>query len=527
MAQAGPEALQDQAMTASAADLAARIATLERQLSVLRAEARRIAIVPPRASPKAPRKAFQFDAYPTRKIALRLAYLGWCHGGLAWTPDTAAKTTVEAELFRALLVARLVRPSPVAPELTAHSDDESWRDSVDMEGWDYSRAGRTDAGVSATGQVVSLWVRSNLVDRRQRAWEVKQGKAPSGSFREPAAPPVGDNPAMAGTSAGSGGQPELDRQSDHEPAAEMPYGTLLNNLLPESVRVIDWSPASPDFDARFSCQHRHYKYFFSRLDGPLDKGLDVEAMRDAAARLVGEHDFRNLCKLDKTKQITNFRRRILSASIDQEDDSDLLVFNLQGTAFLYNQVRNIMAILFLVGSRLEAPSIIDALLCTDAGDAVPAGLQAKHVPVDRKPEFPIASGLPLVLWECGYAPQALRWQNGEASNGISGKHVRGMRAVAQRLSIKAAIAGHQLKTIEGLSNGAPLRGGHHPLGAGEEAGGRVHVPVLERPRQLHYAAANEKWRTGPGARRAERKAFAQAAIVHAVVHTADAGDSAK
>ena len=45
--------------------------------------------------------------------------------------------------------------------------------------------------------------------------------------------------------------------------------------------------------------------------------MDIALMRDAARRLLGEHDFRNLCKIDASKQITNYRRRIDGVSIDR------------------------------------------------------------------------------------------------------------------------------------------------------------------------------------------------------------------
>ncbi|OJA14517.1 hypothetical protein AZE42_14105, partial [Rhizopogon vesiculosus] len=75
-------------------------------------------------------------------------------------------------------------------------------------------------------------------------------------------------------------------------------------------------------------------------------------MQSAATRLIGEHDFRNLCKLDPGKQITNFRRCVMRAQInpvdsDGDGENQVYVFDLMGSAFLYHQVRHIMAVLFL------------------------------------------------------------------------------------------------------------------------------------------------------------------------------------
>ena len=56
---------------------------------------------------------------------------------------------------------------------------------------------------------------------------------------------------------------------------------------------------------RFSARGREYKYYI------LQHGeLDIEAMQQAAAQFVGEHDFRNFCKVD-AQHVSNFRRTVL------------------------------------------------------------------------------------------------------------------------------------------------------------------------------------------------------------------------
>ncbi|KAG1744402.1 pseudouridine synthase [Suillus lakei] len=141
-------------------------------------------------------------------------------------------------------------------------------------------------------------------------------------------------------------------------------------VVPLWSSVLAWSPISPDFSARFNCKHRHYKYFFT------SHGLDISLMQSAANRLIGEHDFRNLCKLDPGKQITNFHR-----------------------SFLYHQVRHIMAVLFLVGTGLEQPSIISALMnvSPETSNTSP---ESELPLVCRKPEYQMADALPLTLWDC-------------------------------------------------------------------------------------------------------------------------------
>jgi hypothetical protein len=82
------------------------------------------------------------------------------------------------------------------------------------------------------------------------------------------------------------------------------------------VRVAGWADVEPpdggasrgDFSARFSCTRRTYRYFFLR------GGLDLAAMRAAAERLRGRHDFRNFAKFDVENQ-QYFVRRVEAVRI--------------------------------------------------------------------------------------------------------------------------------------------------------------------------------------------------------------------
>lgn len=94
----------------------------------------------------------------------------------------------------------------------------------------------------------------------------------------------------------------------HKTITEMDYVTMLNRSLPDDIRVLGWCAVTPEFSARFSASHRMYRYFF------LHGTLDIQAMQAAAKLLVGDHDFRNICKID-IGNVTNFRREIYSAEI--------------------------------------------------------------------------------------------------------------------------------------------------------------------------------------------------------------------
>ncbi|CAE6508326.1 unnamed protein product [Rhizoctonia solani] len=426
--------------------LIARIYELERQL-------------PPqsRRSTQSVQNPFPFSQHPIRKIALKFTYAGWLYNGLAAQSQPTPLPTVEQVLFDALANTRLVDPEK------------------GMEGCGWSRCGRTDRGVSSAGQVVGLWVRSALGagsvrKKNESVFEQEDSSLTPGLDVDPTsaletvdlALPVFEpssldvsSPPAPSTSPPSAPITKPDtKQATKETKQELAYIHMLNRVLPPTIRVLAWSPVADDFDARFSCQWRHYKYFFSRGGRALDglagaavgriikgqgrvgegeggagdndggaegAGLDITAMREAATRLIGEHDFRNFCKLDPSKQIENFNRRVLGAWIERvgddhgegelgseatESNEDLYVFNLKGTAFLWHQVRCIMAILFLVGQRLEHPSIIDNLLHTSHSSSK----ALTSAPIESKPNYILADSLPLVLWDCGYKPEDATWQ---------------------------------------------------------------------------------------------------------------------
>jgi tRNA pseudouridine38/39 synthase len=209
--------------------------------------------------------------------------------------------------------------------------------------------------VSSSAQVINLWVRSDLEDPMNTAGQEVEDPASHSRLRS--------------SSSVSSTEGKLKPRRKPPALVEMPYITLLNRQLPPTIRILAWSPVSSTFSSRFSCIWRHYKYFFSASptnpflrprfdygsaystgdkDEPLEwqrnmasidwKGmeLDVELMRDAVARLVGDHDFRNLCKVDPPKQLTTHQRTVISATIDpvEGEGPDMFVVNLRGSAFV-------------------------------------------------------------------------------------------------------------------------------------------------------------------------------------------------
>jgi tRNA pseudouridine38/39 synthase len=306
-----------------------------------------------------PSRAFDASRHSSRLIALKFAYLGQAYNGYEYHGNATPLPTVEEVLFKALLKARLV---PGLPD----KDPESIHAWPSEEVTEYSKCGRTDRGVSAFGQVVGVRVRSNK--------------------------PLPNPQKM-----------EVDRQEKKQwddVKDEMPYPHILNRLLPPTIRVLAWAPHPPEgFSARFNCCARHYRYFFTNpvLSPATIPPLDIEAMRKAAKYFLGSHDFRNFCKLDASKQIENFARIVLHASIEEVEWSGggTWYFDLKGTAFLWHQVRHMMAALFLVGQGLEPPETVRDMLDLDV--------------YPTKPAYEMADDRPLVLWNCIFEEEELKW----------------------------------------------------------------------------------------------------------------------
>ncbi|KAF7345089.1 tRNA pseudouridine synthase [Mycena venus] len=356
----------------------------------------RIAITPPPPNPRRLWRTFDFSSYPRRKIALKFCYSGWAYNGLAIQADITPLPTVEGVIFDALAKARLIDPD------------------AGLEGCGWERCGRTDRGVSAGGQVISLWVRSALNNA-----SIPADPSPDASFTENA-PPEPSPEDLSGEPVDSDAFPALDDgdfgsldgmdfplpTTKAPRKSELSYTLILNRILPPTIRILAWSPVAPEFSARFNCKSRHYKYFFS------PDNLDISRMREAAALLVGLHDFRNFCKLDPAKQLTTYIRRVMRADISPVVagvDAGMHVLDLEGSAFLYHQVRHIMAVLFLVGSGLEPPSVVTSLLNVAPGaegdDALPV--------VDTRPEYQMADALPLMLYACHFGENELKWEADE------------------------------------------------------------------------------------------------------------------
>jgi tRNA pseudouridine38/39 synthase len=104
-----------------------------------------------------------------------------------------------------------------------------------------------------------------------------------------------------------------------------------------------------------SCVYREYNYFFTmkQESGP---DLDIELLRKTARKFIGVHDFRNFCKPDKALERymdidgeLNYIRRIYSFETEAiQENPGVYRCIIKGSAFLWHQVRLMMAVLFLI-----------------------------------------------------------------------------------------------------------------------------------------------------------------------------------
>lgn len=130
---------------------------------------------------------------------------------------------------------------------------------------------------------------------------------------------------------------------------------MLNAILPNDIRVLGWCPVKLDFNARFGTRSRIYRYYFVR------RNLDLKLMLESSKKYIGEHDFRHFCKID-LGNVTNFVRTIIRTDIvklfdGENEGKEIWYFEIEGQAFLWHQVRYLVAILFLIGSHLEEPTV--------------------------------------------------------------------------------------------------------------------------------------------------------------------------
>lgn len=216
-------------------------------------------------------------------------------------------------------------------------------------------AGRTDAGVHASAQVVHF---DTIAIRNERSWK------------------LGVN-------------------------TQLPDGICLNWVMPAPSKVGHENP----FHARFSAVARRYRYFI--LNKPVKPGLmhdqatwwrnslDAQKMNEAAQALVGEHDFTSFRARDC--QANHARRTMKDISVKRFNE--WVIIEVCANAFLYHMVRNIAGVLLPIGEGKKPVSwcadVLRAKDRTKAGVTAPGeGLYFVDVEYPEFPELPIENDGP-------------------------------------------------------------------------------------------------------------------------------------
>ncbi len=163
------------------------------------------------------------------------------------------------------------------------------------------------------------------------------------------------------------------------PAGKISYA--LNQRLPEDIRIQKSQEVPADWHPRRCESRKTYEYRIYRAEFPMPvkrlysyfvyQPLDVGRMREAAAYLEGEHDFKSFCQTGA--QVESTVRTIHSLWVE-EQESDLII-RVCGNGFLYNMVRIIVGTLIEVGQgRREPESMQEILGALDraAGPTAPA-----------------------------------------------------------------------------------------------------------------------------------------------------------
>jgi tRNA pseudouridine38-40 synthase len=143
----------------------------------------------------------------------------------------------------------------------------------------------------------------------------------------------------------------------------------LNGVLPVDVRVLGAAVAPDGFDARFSALSRTYRYRICddpRFVDPLRRHevlevkqrVQVAAMNQAAALLVGEHDFAPFCR---RREGASTVRRLTKLSFSRTADG-LVVGTVEADAFCHSMVRSLIGALLAVGEGRRDPGWVAELL---------------------------------------------------------------------------------------------------------------------------------------------------------------------
>ncbi len=142
------------------------------------------------------------------------------------------------------------------------------------------------------------------------------------------------------------------------------YSDVLNSLLPSTIRILESVEVEKSWHACYSAMYRHYRYVINNSKFPnlfinnwswhrYQKVLDEVVMSNASKRMEGEHDFLAFQKSGSNRG--NSITKVIN--IDVKRVEDLILVDIKATGFLYGMVRLIVGQLVLVGEKKISPEI--------------------------------------------------------------------------------------------------------------------------------------------------------------------------
>ena len=157
------------------------------------------------------------------------------------------------------------------------------------------------------------------------------------------------------------------------PTANMPRA--LNSILPEDIRVLRAEEAQPGFNARKDACWKEYEYRVRFVPEPdpftrnyvwqMKERPDVENMNEAAAMILGQHDFSGFQSTGST-QVSPVKA-VYKSGWETEADGTL-VYRIAGNGFVYHMVRNLVWSMVQIGLGKKPPQAMAEELTQKRGD---------------------------------------------------------------------------------------------------------------------------------------------------------------
>lgn len=225
-------------------------------------------------------------------------------------------------------------------------------------------------------------------------WQVQPGAATiQGALASAIGRITGENVLPQGSGRTDAGVHALAQVASFATNSPIPAENLLkalNDVLPASIRILEACEAAPDFHARKSahCKTYHYRIYRGAICPPFlaryvwhyPYPLNEAAMAEAAAYVVGEHDFTSFAAVDPERRpsrpgnsnsegagiaedlgpATSNVRRVFASGWKREPDE--FVYTVSGNGFLHHMVRNLVGTFLLAGKETIRPSQIAAIL---------------------------------------------------------------------------------------------------------------------------------------------------------------------